>query len=99
MSAQPYQTWTLLTNEELRSGAADYQSAAAYAHAEAVKALARGLPDYASEWQKVQAFHHSGAARADALPIAEVRTRAGRRRAIVAASRALLPENDEESAS
>jgi hypothetical protein len=62
VSAQPYQTWTLLTNEELRNGAADYQSAAAFAHAEAVDALRKGMPDYAAEWQRIQALYHHGAA-------------------------------------
>jgi hypothetical protein len=62
MSAQPYQTWTLLTNEELRNGAADYQSAAAYAHGQAVDALRKGMPDYAAEWQKVQAHFYRSAA-------------------------------------
>ena len=57
-----YQTWTLLTNQELIDGASDYQSAGAHAHAEAVKALSRGMPDYAAEWQKVQARFHRGAA-------------------------------------
>jgi hypothetical protein len=62
LSAQPYQTWTLLTNEELRTGAADHQSAGAYAHAQAVDALRRGMPDYAVAWQKMHADCHRGAA-------------------------------------
>jgi hypothetical protein len=56
-----HETWTPLTHEELRDGASDYQSARAYAHAEAVKALDRGQPDSAVAWQKRQAFFHRAA--------------------------------------
>jgi hypothetical protein len=62
LSAQPYQTWTFLADEELKHGAALHQGAAAFAHAESVDALRRGMPDYAAEWQKVQAFHYRAAA-------------------------------------
>jgi|HubBroStandDraft_6_1064221.scaffolds.fasta_scaffold00345_5 hypothetical protein len=62
MSAEPYQTWTLLTNEELREGAAAHQGAAAFAHAESVKYLDLGMPDYAAAWQTQQAFNHRAAA-------------------------------------
>lgn len=62
MSTQPYQTWSMLTNAELLDGAADYQTAAAFAHTEAVDALRRGMPDYAAEWQRIQALYHHGAA-------------------------------------
>jgi hypothetical protein len=62
MTKEPYQTWTLLTNQELADGAAAYQDAGAYAHGESVKALSRGMPDYAAEWQKAQAGFHRGAA-------------------------------------
>jgi hypothetical protein len=62
MTKQPYETWTLLTNAELIDGAAAHQFLVAHAHAEAVRAMRRGLPDYAVAWQKVQADHYRAAA-------------------------------------
>lgn len=56
-----FETWTMLTNEELKDGASCHQEAVRYAHAEAVDSMRRGMPDYAAEWQKVAAVNHHAA--------------------------------------
>ena len=53
-----YDPVTLATKNELLQGASYGQDLAAECHAEATKAFARGLNDYAIAWQKAHAKHH-----------------------------------------